>query len=48
VVKLDRKSGKIVGYTSVRENAGLHTVEDAGQGQPMTDVGNKVVWFKRW
>ena len=48
VVKLDRKSGKILGYTPVTENAGLHSVEDAGEGQPMTDVGNKVVWFKRW
>jgi hypothetical protein len=47
LVKLDRKTGKILGYVPVSENAGLHTVEDAGQGQPMTDVGNKVVWFKR-
>jgi DNA-binding beta-propeller fold protein YncE len=47
LVKLDRKSGKILGYTPVSENAGLHTVEDAGEGQPMTDIGNRVVWFKR-
>jgi hypothetical protein len=47
LVKLDRKTGKILGYVPVTEKAGLHTVEDAGVGQPMTDVGNRVVWFKR-
>ena len=47
VVKLDRKSGKILGYVPVSENAGLHSVEDAGEGQPMTDVGNRVFWFKK-
>ena len=47
LVKLDRKTGKILGYVPVTEKAGLHTVEDAGVGQPMTDIGNRVVWFKR-
>jgi hypothetical protein len=47
VVKLDRKSGKILGYVPVRENAGLHRVEDAGDGQPMTAIGNRFVWFKK-
>jgi len=47
VVKLDRQTGKILGYVLVNERAGLHSVEDDGEGQPMTDVGNKVVWFKR-
>jgi hypothetical protein len=47
VVKLDRKTGKILGYVTVSERAGLHSVEDTGEGQPMTSVGNRVVWFKR-
>lgn len=47
VVQLDRKTGKILGYVPVNERAGLHSVEDAGERQPMTDVGNKVVWFKK-
>ena len=47
LVKLDRKTGQILGYVPVTEKAGLHTVEDAGEGQPMTDIGNRVVWFKR-
>jgi hypothetical protein len=46
VVKLDRKTGKILGYLPVREKAGLHTVEEAGNGQPLTSVGNKLLWFK--
>jgi len=48
VVKLDRKTGKVLGYVPVTEKAGLHSVEDAGQDQPMTDIGNKVVWFKSY
>jgi len=46
VVKLDRETGKILGYVPVTEMKGLHSVEDAGNGQPMTDVGNRIVWFK--
>jgi len=46
VVKFDRQSGKILGYVPVNERAGLHSVEDGGEGQPMTDVGNRIVWFK--
>src|SRR5271170_2486058 len=46
VVKLDRKTGKILGYVPVSERTGLHSVEDDGEGQPMTSVGNRVVWFK--
>jgi len=46
VVKLDRTSGKILGYVPVTEPKGLHSVEDDGEGQPMTSVGNKIVWFK--
>jgi hypothetical protein len=45
VVKLDRKTGKLLGYVTVTEKAGVHSVEDAGRGQPMTNIGNKVVWF---
>jgi hypothetical protein len=47
VVRLDRTTGKILGYVPVSERAGLHSVEEAGEGQPMTDVGNRVVWFKK-
>jgi hypothetical protein len=46
VVKLDRKTGKILGYVPVTEKGGLHSVEDDGMGQPITNVGNRVIWFK--
>jgi streptogramin lyase len=46
VVKLDRKTGKVLGYVPVTEKVGLHSVEDAGNGQPMTDIGNRVVLFR--
>jgi sugar lactone lactonase YvrE len=47
IVKLDRKTGKILGYVPVSEKAGLHSVEEAGEDQPMTDIGNRVVAFER-
>jgi streptogramin lyase len=47
IVQLDRSSGKVLGYLPVTEQGGLHTVEDAGEGQPMTGIGNRIVWFKR-
>jgi DNA-binding beta-propeller fold protein YncE len=46
VVKLDRSSGRVLGYVPITEKVGLHSVEEAGNGQPMTNVGNRVVWFK--
>jgi sugar lactone lactonase YvrE len=47
VVKLDRKTGRVLGYVPVTDKGGLHSVEDAGKGQPMTVVSSKVVWFKK-
>jgi len=46
IVKLDRKTGTIIGYVPVTEKVGLHSVEDAGNGQPITNIGNRIVWFK--
>lgn len=45
IVKLDRKSGKILGYVPVTEGGGLHTVEDDGHGHPMTTINNRIVVF---
>jgi DNA-binding beta-propeller fold protein YncE len=47
VVKMDRKTGKILGYVVVKEQRGLHTVEVDGEGEPMTDVGSRVVVFRQ-
>ena len=47
IVKLDRASGKVLGYVPVPDNGGLHSVEEAGAGQPMTTEGTKVIWFRK-
>lgn len=46
IVKLDRTTGRILGYIPVIDTPGLHCLELVSDGQPMTDVGNKVIWFK--
>ena len=45
IVKLDRATGKVLGYVPVTEQGGLHTVEDDGHGHPMTSINNRVVAF---
>jgi streptogramin lyase len=47
IVKLDRTTGRILGYIPVTEPRVLHCLELNGDGQPMTDMDNKVIWFKR-
>ena len=46
LVKLDRKTGAILGYVSVPEKSGLHSVEVTPSGEPMTVVANHVMWFR--
>ena len=46
VVKIDRRTGKFLGYVPVTDKGGLHSVEDVN-GQPMTVLNTKVVWFKK-
>ena len=47
IVKLDRSTGKVLGYVPVRDKGGLHSVEEVGKGQPMTNEGTKVIWFRK-
>jgi hypothetical protein len=47
IVKLDSKTGRILGYIPVTDPRVLHCLDLASDGEPMTDEGNKVVWFKR-
>ena len=47
IVKLDRTTGKVLGYVAVTQKAGLHSVEEVGKGQPMTVAGNGVIWFRK-
>ncbi len=46
VVKLDRKNGKILGYLDVPEPRGGHSVEQMPSGEPLTTLGNELLWFK--
>jgi sugar lactone lactonase YvrE len=46
LVKLDRKSGKILGHVEVVAG-GCHSVEVSAGGEPITGVANHVEWFKR-
>jgi streptogramin lyase len=46
IVKMDRKTGKILGYVEVMENGGLHSVEVTGSGEPITNLASHVEWFK--
>jgi 6-bladed beta-propeller len=46
VVKLDCKSGKFLGHLDVAGQHGLHSVEQMPSGEPVTNLGNEVLWFK--
>ena len=46
ILEMDRGSGKILGYVPVTDAPALHCLEMVNGKQPMTDVGNEVLWFK--
>jgi hypothetical protein len=46
VVKLDRKTGKILGHLDVLEAHGGHSVEQMPSGEPLATLGNELLWFK--
>jgi hypothetical protein len=46
LVKMDRKTGKILGYVEVTDEGGLHSVEVSPSGGPITNLANHVLWFK--
>ena len=46
IVKMDRKTGKILGYVEVTEKGGLHSVEVSATGEPITNLANHAEWFK--
>ncbi|HZD77590.1 MAG TPA: peptidyl-alpha-hydroxyglycine alpha-amidating lyase family protein [Acidobacteriaceae bacterium] len=45
VVKLDRKTGTILGHLDVPE-AGGHSLAVTPSGEPLTTVGDELLWFK--
>jgi 6-bladed beta-propeller len=46
VVKLDPKTGKILGHLDVPEARGGHSVEQMPSGEPLATLGNELIWFK--
>jgi hypothetical protein len=46
VLKLDRKTGKILGHLDVPEARGGHSVEQMPSGEPLITLGNELLWFK--
>jgi sugar lactone lactonase YvrE len=46
MVKLDRATGRILGYVVLPVAGGLHTVELDAEGHPMTAVGEQVFVFR--
>jgi hypothetical protein len=47
LIKLDSRSGRILGHLDVPEAFGLHSVEITPSGEPVTVLGNQLLWFRR-
>ncbi len=46
VVKLDRRSGKILGHLDVNEATAGHALDLSPSGEPILTLGNGLLWFK--
>ena len=46
VVKLDPRSGTILGHFDVPEERGGHCLELMASGEPLITLGNELLWFK--
>jgi sugar lactone lactonase YvrE len=46
VVKLDRRTGKILGHLDVPEARSGHSIERMPSGEPLITSGNELLWFK--
>jgi DNA-binding beta-propeller fold protein YncE len=46
VVKLDPRSGKILGHLDIPEEKGGHSIELMPSGEPLITMGNGLLWFK--
>jgi hypothetical protein len=47
LIKLDRRSGRILGHLDVTEALGLHSIDLAPAGEPVTSLGNQILWFRQ-
>ncbi len=46
VVKLDPRSGKILGHIGIPEEKGGHSIELMPSGEPLITMSNELLWFK--
>jgi streptogramin lyase len=46
VVKLDPRSGKILGHLDILEERGGHSIELTPSGEPLITLSNELLWFK--
>jgi outer membrane protein assembly factor BamB len=46
LIKLDPKTGNIMGHLYVPERHALHCVEQMPSGEPLTMMGDELLWFK--
>ena len=46
LVKIDRRTGRTLGYVEVPERSGLHAVDVTADGQPLTVVSNHIMWYR--
>jgi DNA-binding beta-propeller fold protein YncE len=46
LVKFDAKTGQMLGHLDVTEKGGLHSVELMPSGEPLTNLGNQLLWFR--
>ena len=46
ILQLDRTTGKVLGYLPVPKQPALHTLTTDSHGQPLTDIGNTILYFR--
>jgi sugar lactone lactonase YvrE len=46
LVKFDCRTGRILGHLDVTQARALHSVEQMPSGEPVTTMGNELLWFK--
>jgi hypothetical protein len=46
LVKFDCRTGRIPGDLDVAQARALHSVEQMPSGEPVTTMGNELLWFK--
>ena len=46
IIKLDRRSGEILGHLDVTQPFGLHSIDLTPSGEPVTSLGDQILFFR--